>query len=113
MSLKYERSSEPLHIYVKKLVLPPLPPRFQGGLVFKAHRLLHHSSLGLFVIQKKKSNPTPATQDVELGAKEIPLEYRYVIVEAKTKKVISTHMSTQIHTRGTSLAGVPREQKML
>jgi len=28
--------------------------RFRGGLVFKAHRLLHHSSLGFRVIKKKK-----------------------------------------------------------
>ena len=28
--------------------------RFRGGLVFKAHRLLYHSSLGLRVIKKKK-----------------------------------------------------------
>ena len=28
--------------------------RFRGGLVFKAHRLLHHSTLGLRVIKKKK-----------------------------------------------------------
>ena len=27
--------------------------RFRGGLVFKAHRLLYHSSLGLRVIKKK------------------------------------------------------------
>ena len=27
--------------------------RFQGGLVFKAHRLLYHSPLGLRVIKKK------------------------------------------------------------
>ena len=27
--------------------------RFQGGLVFKAHRLLYHSTLGLRVIKKK------------------------------------------------------------
>ena len=29
--------------------------RFQGGLVFKAHRLLYHSNLGLRVIKKKKN----------------------------------------------------------
>jgi len=34
-----------LHINVK---------RFRGGLVFKAHRLLYHSTLGLRVIKKKK-----------------------------------------------------------
>ena len=29
--------------------------RFRGGLVFKAHRLLYHSTLGLSVINKKKA----------------------------------------------------------
>jgi len=29
--------------------------RFRGGLVFKAHRLLYHSTLGLRVIKKKRS----------------------------------------------------------
>ena len=28
--------------------------RFRGGLVFKAHRLVHHSTLGSSVIKKKK-----------------------------------------------------------
>jgi hypothetical protein len=28
--------------------------RFRGGLVFKAHRLVNHSTLGLRVIKKKK-----------------------------------------------------------
>ena len=31
-----------------------LQVRFRGGLVFKAHRLLSHSTLGLRVIKKKK-----------------------------------------------------------
>ena len=31
--------------------------RFQGGLVFKAHRLLCHSTLALRVIKKKKKDP--------------------------------------------------------
>ena len=30
--------------------------RFRGGLVFKAHRLVYHSTLGLRVIKKKKNN---------------------------------------------------------
>ena len=29
--------------------------RFRGGLVFKAHRFVHHSTLGLRVIKKKKN----------------------------------------------------------
>ena len=32
-----------------------LPPRFRGGLVFKAHRLVYHSTLGSRVIKKKKN----------------------------------------------------------
>jgi len=32
--------------------------RFRGGLVFKAHRLLYHSTLGLRVIKKKKKMPS-------------------------------------------------------
>jgi len=28
--------------------------RFRGGLVFKAHRLVYHSTIGLRVIKKKK-----------------------------------------------------------
>ena len=30
--------------------------RFRGGLVFKAHRLLYHSTLGLRVIKKKRNH---------------------------------------------------------
>jgi len=33
----------------------PLQLRFRGGLVFKAHRLVYHSTLGLSVIKKKKN----------------------------------------------------------
>ena len=42
------------------------PTRFRGGLVFKAHRRVYHSTLGLRVIMKKKKtrhtlNPKPET----------------------------------------------------
>ena len=44
---------------ISHLVLAPplllLPPRFRGGLVFKAHRLVYHSTLGSRVIKKKKT----------------------------------------------------------
>jgi len=33
--------------------------RFRGGLAFKAHRLLHHSTLGLRVIKQKKKEKSP------------------------------------------------------
>jgi len=36
------------------LVLHRNLQRFRGGLVFKAHRLLYHSTLGLRVIKMKK-----------------------------------------------------------
>ena len=39
--------------------------RFRGGLAFKAHRLLYHSTLGLRVIKKKKKNQsTPRRKHV-------------------------------------------------
>ena len=33
--------------------------RFRGGLVFKAHRLVHHTTLGWRVIKKKKKHLAP------------------------------------------------------
>ena len=32
--------------------------RFRGGIVFEAHRLVYHSTLGLRVIKKKREDPT-------------------------------------------------------
>ena len=40
--------------------------RFRGGLVCKAHRLVHHSTLGLRVIKQKKRVPDK-TRGVERG----------------------------------------------
>ena len=42
--------------------------RFRGGLVFKAHRLVYHSTLGLIVIKKKRglaSRPENNTEEEE------------------------------------------------
>ena len=44
-----------------------LPSWFRGGLVFKAHRLLHHSTLGLGVIKKKKTDLGRAEGGEERG----------------------------------------------
>ena len=43
--------------------------RFRGGLVFKAHRLVYHSTLGLRVIKKKNILPTfsPALAEMVLS----------------------------------------------
>ena len=63
MSLKYEPSSEPLHISggrhlaqlgADEVVLHDPVQRFRGGLAFKAHRLVYHSTLGSRVVKKKK-----------------------------------------------------------
>ena len=40
--------------------LRPNVKRFRGGLVFKAHRLLYHSTLGLRVIKQRRRHP-PST----------------------------------------------------
>jgi len=45
-----------LHL-VEKIVVRT-PTYFRGGLVFKAHRWLYHSTLGSRVIKKKRSMPT-------------------------------------------------------
>ena len=37
--------------------------RFRGGLVFKAHRILYHSTLGSTVIKKKKKSHTCAQRE--------------------------------------------------
>ena len=39
--------------------------RFRGGLVFKAHRLVYHSTLGLRVIKKKGVDGYKAAKNVE------------------------------------------------
>jgi len=41
--------------------------RFRGGLVFEAHRLVYHSTLGLRVIKKKKSCGTKLPNDFPLS----------------------------------------------
>jgi len=46
--------------------------RFRGGLVFKAHRLLYHSTLGSRVIKKKGT-------DLEVIARQVHLRERRVI----------------------------------
>jgi hypothetical protein len=42
--------------------------RFRGGLVFKAHTLVYHSTLGSGVIKKKKNPETPPTPENRMSA---------------------------------------------
>jgi len=46
--------------------------RFRGGLVFKAHRLLYHSTLALRVITKKKRGGTACNPRIRGGAGRPP-----------------------------------------
>ena len=41
--------------------------RFRGGLVFKAHSLFHHSTLGARVIKKQKKRRTPVVRKASLS----------------------------------------------
>ena len=53
--------------------------RFRGGLVFKAHRLLYHSTLGSRVIKKKKKSTTcDETSGKELRAKVLLCSTSYI-----------------------------------
>jgi len=56
MSLKFEPFSKPLHISVSAWEdgTGGNVKRFRGGLVFKAHRRVYHSTLGVRVIQKEE-----------------------------------------------------------
>jgi len=74
--------------------------RFRGGLVFKAHRLLYHSTLGLRVIKKKKKKYFPATPECH------PWGHRVV----PTEMLLVTGASVLVFT--TTWAGiVPQRQK--
>ena len=66
--------------------------RSRGGLVFKAHRLLYHSTLGLRVIKKKK-RVLRARYFQEQVFLQVVMVYFLFIDRLRT--------------------GVPREQKML
>jgi len=44
--------------------------RFRGGLVFKAHRLLYHSTLGLRVIKKKKVSQLRSRSQASVKAED-------------------------------------------
>ena len=46
-------------ISIQEQLLSRNVKRFRGGLVFKAHIRLHHSTLGLRVIKKKKKSARP------------------------------------------------------
>jgi len=57
---------------VKLLLLScSLVARFRGGLVFKAHRRLHHSTLGLRVVKKKKKHLIKLVEPLFLRADRI------------------------------------------
>jgi len=45
-------------VHIFERMNSPHVQRFRGGLVFKAHRLLYHSTLGLRVTKKKKKRST-------------------------------------------------------
>ena len=60
---------------------------FRGGLVFKAHRLLYHSTLGLRVIQKKKKSSVDRV--VGLGGRGLSLPKGHVFVPASSTFAIA------------------------
>jgi len=57
--------------------------RFRGGLAFNAHRLLHHSTLGLIVIKKKKDLRGGARL---LDGQEDPLKGKLVAVRGELRR---------------------------
>ena len=59
--------------------------RFWGGLVFKAHKLLHHSTLGLTVTNKKKEGGGAwDTQRACPTSDTAPCRWRSIFIERMT-----------------------------
>ena len=48
--------------------------RFRGGLVFKAHRWLYHSTLGSIVIKKKKRSLAATASNASVSNASMPFE---------------------------------------
>ena len=51
---KQEPSTYNKNLWIQEQLLYINVQRFRGGLVFKTHRLLYHSTLGLIVIKQQK-----------------------------------------------------------
>jgi len=73
--------------------------RFRGGLVFKAHRLLYHSTLGLRVIKKKKKKTLQGEKLRSLGFLPRSLLHSLDLVGALPLLLDSVYLE-RIHPRG-------------
>ena len=58
-----------VHFAIQEQLLDRNVQRFRGGLLFKAHRLLYHSTLGIRVIQKKKKVTLSGSRIEGLGTR--------------------------------------------
>ena len=71
-------------------------PWFRGGLVFKAYRLLYHSTLGLRVIKKKKEGRTHELMNASQD-RTLPREGERLVIYCQTTGVSAapaTHCAT-------------------
>jgi len=64
---------------------------YRGGLVFKAHRLLCRSTLGLRVTKKRRRIPNFAAAVVEEAAQVVPVRVRPIHLVMTLSPVINTH----------------------
>ena len=77
--------------------------RFRGGLVFKAHRLLYHSTLGLIVIKKKRreeeeEDPCPDLLEAAMADEAFLAEEEEVLLEEEEEDLLplSATISSQL-----------------
>ena len=82
----------PLNPYPEEMV-----QQFRGGLVFKAHRLLYHSTLGLRVLTKKRRPHTRKRRPIAKcgtrpGSRRTWLQTRFV-----SERYRGTHRSAHFH----------------
>jgi len=81
------------HLEIGEQLLYRNVQRFRGGLVFKAHRLLYHSTLGLRVIKKKKN------LESGVGVHHLPAKNRINVISrletGANAKVLIHHLPSE------------------
>ena len=75
----------------RRSTTPRSPLRFRGGLVFKAHILVYHSTLGLRVIKKKRRSDPPTLPSIDSAT--IPTALQRLVFYCRTTSVTMPRVS--------------------
>jgi len=87
----------------------PTAPHAVGRLVFKAHRLVYHSTLGLRVINKRREEEAPHAVGAIPRRKKLSLESTRARLASFLQ--VARHAATQPYTSRDPPSGDPRGQR--